>query len=97
LQLWCEIAKSRPVSFVNLLRQLVSAARFSLRKPDHSERITFYVSANDRLVSPMCSRDISRRWNVKLFEHPSAGHDLPLDDGPWLRHRMCNLARADFW
>lgn len=85
---WIDIAERHPVTRSNLLRQIWSAAQFSLRKPQHTERLTLYVSAGDRLVSPECSHDISRLWNVELVEHPSAGHDLPLDDGEWLLQQL---------
>jgi len=81
---WLDIASKRPVSRPNLLRQLWSAARFSVRRPMQIARLTVYVSAADRLVNPECSRDIARLWNVEIVAHPTAGHDLPLDDGAWL-------------
>lgn len=88
LRRWYAIAAQRPVSRCNLIRQIVSAARFSQRKPEHAERLTLYVSGDDRLVSPMCSHDIARLWDVPLIEHPAAGHDLPLDDARWLSDQL---------
>jgi hypothetical protein len=35
-------------------------------------------------VDPDCSREIAHRWGCPLAVHPQAGHDLPLDDGPWV-------------
>lgn len=92
---WVEIAERRPVSRSNLLRQIWSAAQFSLRKPQHTRRLTLYVSAGDRLVSPQCSHDIARLWDVELFEHPVAGHDLPLDDGAWLLQQLLRERNPD--
>lgn len=85
---WLDIARARPVCIANLLRQMLSAARFSLRKPEHSEKLTLYVSKGDQLVNPMCSFDIARLWAVPLNVHPDAGHDLPLDDPLWLCERL---------
>lgn len=85
---WVDIATARPVRRPNLLRQIWSASRFSVRKPIHVARLTLYVSGRDRLVNPECSRDIARLWNVEILVHPSAGHDLPLDDGPWLLKQL---------
>jgi len=84
IEQWLDIARKRPVSRANLLRQLWSAARFSVRRPTQITRFTVYVSDADRLVNPQCSRDIARLWNVEIVAHPTAGHDLPLDDGNWL-------------
>jgi len=85
---WLDIANRRPVSRANMLRQMWSAARFSVRKPVHTERLGLYVSDGDRLVSPKCSRDIAWLWNVEIVAHPAAGHDVPLDDGQWLLQHM---------
>lgn len=85
---WVDIANRHPVARSNLLRQIWSASRFSVRRPEHTERLTVYVSGADRLVNPECSRDIARLWNVELVEHAMAGHDLPLDDGAWLLEQL---------
>jgi len=42
------------------------------------------VSEQDQLVSADCSHAIARQWDVPIQVHPSAGHDLTLDDGPWV-------------
>lgn len=80
---WVGYAQSHPVSAGNALRQLVAAARFrappQLRLPG-----LVLVSRGDRLVDPACSHAIARAWNLPLREHPSAGHDLPLDDAEWV-------------
>jgi hypothetical protein len=35
---------------------------------------------------------MSRAWRAELREHPSAGHDLPLDDPAWVAGRI-----AEWW
>jgi pimeloyl-ACP methyl ester carboxylesterase len=42
------------------------------------------ASLGDRLVSPGCSRRIASRWALPIRLHPTAGHDLPLDDPEWV-------------
>lgn len=91
---WLEIATARPVKRANLLRQIWSAVQFSVRKPLHSSHLTLYVSRNDHLVNPECSRDMALRWNVPLLEHDTAGHDLPLDDGEWLAEKLKRWAES---
>jgi hypothetical protein len=39
---------------------------------------------HDRLVAVQCSKAVAKRWGVALQLHPSAGHDLTLDDGRWV-------------
>ncbi|SFV11977.1 alpha/beta fold hydrolase [Pseudoduganella namucuonensis] len=47
-------------------------------------RLLVLAGARDRLVDPCCSRRLARAWGAAFREHPDAGHDLPLDDGPWV-------------
>ena len=83
LEAWTAIARSRPVSPANALRQLVASARF--RAPGQAPVPTLILAgARDGLVATECSRAIARRWHCPLRVHPEAGHDLPLDDGPWV-------------
>ena len=42
------------------------------------------ASAADALVDPRCSQRVAQAWGCVLRTHPSAGHDLPLDDGEWV-------------
>lgn len=80
---WSAIRQACPVSPWNALRQLLAAARFHA-PPSPSVPVLLLVGAADRLVNPCCSREIARRWNCAMAIHPGAGHDLPLDDGPWV-------------
>lgn len=84
LELWTHIAETRPVSIENFFRQLLAAARFepSLRVP--LMPVLILNSLQDRMVSASCSEQIAKRWNADFQQHPTAGHDLPLDDSPWM-------------
>jgi pimeloyl-ACP methyl ester carboxylesterase len=42
------------------------------------------ASQTDHLVNVICSTTLAQRWQCALHLHPSAGHDLPLDDGDWV-------------
>ena len=84
---WVAIRQSHPVSTRNALRQLIAAARF--RAPESSPvRTLVLASAGDRLADPRCSMEIARRWHCAFAVHPSAGHDLPLDDGAWVAREV---------
>jgi pimeloyl-ACP methyl ester carboxylesterase len=84
LQAWCEERMQRPVSGRNALRQLLAAARY--RAQGQGPRMPTLVLAGeqDQLVSVQCSRVLARQWGADLQLHPTAGHDLTLDDGPWV-------------
>jgi hypothetical protein len=45
------------------------------------------ASAMDQLVEARCSIRLAGRWQTGLALHPSAGHDLPLDDGVWVARK----------
>jgi pimeloyl-ACP methyl ester carboxylesterase len=84
LPIWLELRRQSPVSRTNALRQLVAAARFraSVVKPVAPTLVL--ASVLDHLVSVECSKALARAWQCALILHPSAGHDLPLDDGHWV-------------
>jgi len=80
---WVAIARDRPVAPRNVARQLFAAARYRAPRRLPVPALVL-VSAQDRLVSPRASEAIARAWNLPLRMHPSAGHDLPLDDPDWV-------------
>lgn len=79
---WQIIAESAPVSSTNMLRQLYTAAKFSL--PSQTTLPSLLLcSTKDRLVAADCSHSIAAAWNISLIPHPTAGHDLTTDDPDW--------------
>jgi len=85
---WTALRQARPVSRSNALRQLLAAARY--RAPVQAPAVPLLVltSQCDALVDPRCSRQLAQQWRAQVAQHPSAGHDLPLDDGPWLADQV---------
>jgi pimeloyl-ACP methyl ester carboxylesterase len=85
---WEKIQQLRPVSRQNALRQIIAAARYapSLEKPTMS--LLLLSSLGDRLVSPSCSENISKRWQLPLLTHTWAGHDLCIDDPKWVLEQL---------
>ena len=81
---WTRWRCTHPVSAGNALRQLAAAARFRAVPPSPPTRVLLLASRSDQLVDVACSRQIAAAWHCELREHPWAGHDLPLDDGPWI-------------
>lgn len=78
------IARARPVSKRNAFVQLLAAATFRPSKEPPRVPQLILCGAGDKLVEPSCSRVIARTWNAPLREHPTGGHDLSLDAGPWM-------------
>ncbi|MDP2832690.1 MAG: alpha/beta hydrolase [Pseudomonadota bacterium] len=90
---WTAWARECPVSRRNTLRQLLAAARFSaVAKPDVP--LLILAAAGDRMVHPRCSQRLAQAWNADFVLHPSAGHDLPLDDGDWVAREVKTFVTA---
>jgi pimeloyl-ACP methyl ester carboxylesterase len=81
---WLAYRRECPVAVANALRQLVAAARYRAPPVRPAPPLLVLSSLGDALVDADCSRQLARRWNLAHAVHPSAGHDLPLDDGAWV-------------
>jgi pimeloyl-ACP methyl ester carboxylesterase len=78
-----QFAKTNPTSKINFVRQLVLANQIHIQGlPKIPVRII--SSEKDRLVSAKCSEQICRNFHIQGIIHPTAGHDLPLDEPEWL-------------
>lgn len=85
---WQEIASQQPVSWLNALRQLYAASQFKAPQHQPNTKVLLLASKQDRLVSMQCSQTIQHAWQCPCQYHVSAGHDLPLDDPPWLLQQL---------
>lgn len=84
---WIHIQETRPVLKTNLSIQLLAAARF--QAPAHLLKSTLVLSSRqDRMVHPDCSVGISRHYKTDMQHHPTAGHDMTIDAGPWVASRI---------
>lgn len=88
---WIALRALHPVTRLNALRQLFSAARYRALATQPIPPVLLLTSACDGLVSSQCSATLAQRWQCSLQRHPTAGHDLPLDDAPWV------LAQIQQW
>ena len=84
LRQWTAWRLSHPVSRGNALRQLAAAAGFRAPAAPPLQRLLLLNGGGDQLVDPRCSAALARQWQCELAVHPSAGHDLPLDDSAWV-------------
>lgn len=83
-QKWAGYAEQWPVSRLNALRQLFAAGTYRAPASRPHEHVLLLQSLGDHLVDPVCTTRIAECWRWPLVSHPSAGHDLPLDDGDWI-------------
>ncbi len=85
---FARFATELPIGRMVLLRQMLAGAR--ARAPQSfAVPLTVLASNGDRLCSPIASRRLAARLGAPLHVHPTAGHDLPLDDPDWVIARMC--------
>ncbi len=84
LRQWLGYRQDCPVSRANALRQLWAASRYRAPQDKPALPLLLLNSAQDGLVDSRCSAALARAWQCPLRQHPSAGHDLPLDDGGWV-------------
>lgn len=81
---WASYADAQPTTRANALRQLVAAARYSAPPARPHEHVLLLQGLGDHIVNPVCTTRIAERWRWPLMSHPTAGHDLTLDDGEWV-------------
>jgi pimeloyl-ACP methyl ester carboxylesterase len=84
LERWIAWRQEFPVSRRNAIRQLIAAARYRAPVVKPAVRALVLTSKHDALVDTRCSQALAAAWNCSIAEHPSAGHDIPLDDGAWV-------------
>jgi len=83
LKTFSEYSKQYPVSKKNFVRQLILANEIVINDlPEVPLKVI--CSKQDRLVDHGCSLQIHSMLGGQFFEHPTAGHDLPLDEPEWL-------------
>jgi len=87
-QRWAEYARKQPTSRMNFLRQLLAAASYRAPEARPHEHVLVLQSLGAQLVNPVCTTRIAETWRWPVATHPSAGHDLPLDDGDWVIARI---------
>lgn len=81
---WAGYAKKQPTTRLNSIRQLIAAGSYSAPAARPHEHVLVMQSLGDRLVNPVCSTRLAENWRWPLVSHPTASHDLTLDDGDWV-------------
>lgn len=81
---WIDYQRQYPITRRNILRQLWAAATYHVDANPPAVPLQLLSSRHDRLVSNQCSYTLAQLWRISHAIHPSAGHDLPLDDPAWV-------------
>lgn len=82
-----ELALVHPVRRSTVARQLAAAARFTPSRRA-APRTLILSSTNDRLVNPKASAKLAGFFDAQARVHPTAGHELTLDDPEWVVSRI---------
>jgi len=85
---WAALAKEHPVSAANFVKQLIAAMRYELPEEKPQIPVLVLTSDGDRMVNSECSKKLAQTWGTLLEVHPSAGHELCLDDPEWVVQRL---------
>ncbi len=91
---WGQIYLKHPFRRLNVLKQVMAASRFRIETWDHPHPILLLSGLGDRMVDPSCSQAIHKEFGWPLVQHPWAGHDLTLDDGPWVAEQISKWLAA---
>jgi pimeloyl-ACP methyl ester carboxylesterase len=81
---WEKIQNERPMSLKNSFRQIIAAATYRPGDIKPKPPVLLLRGLGDRLVAPVCSEAMHKKWNLELRSHLWAGHDLTLDDSAWV-------------
>jgi pimeloyl-ACP methyl ester carboxylesterase len=84
LEQWIAYATECPIKRSNILRQLKAALIFRAAPTRPSVHTLLLAGQQDQLVNVKCSLGLAQHWGCAIKLHPTAGHDLPLDDGVWV-------------
>jgi pimeloyl-ACP methyl ester carboxylesterase len=88
LEQWIAYATECPIKRSNILRQLKAALIFRAAPTRPSVHTLLLAGQQDQLVNVKCSLGLAQHWGCAIKLHPTAGHDLPLDDGVWVTQQV---------
>jgi pimeloyl-ACP methyl ester carboxylesterase len=67
---------------------LLAAISFRAATTTPPVPLLLLAAQQDKLVNVKCSITLAKRWGSPIKLHPTAGHDLPLDDGEWVARQV---------
>ena len=85
---WIAYQHECPVTCRNALCQLLAALRYRAPADAPAAPLLLLCGGGDRLVDPRCSQRLAQQLRAPLATHPTAGHDLTLDDSRWVAEQV---------
>ncbi len=81
---WADIARERPISAKNGVRQLRAAAGFRAPAGPLKSKLLVLTSRGDKMVNPASSRAVAEKYGAPVHENDWCGHEISADDPDWL-------------
>jgi pimeloyl-ACP methyl ester carboxylesterase len=81
-------AKATPTTLANLTRQLMAASTFRLPKKRPDVPALILAGREDAFVNPVCTKRIAKEFDLPVEWHPTAGHDIPLENPDWVNEKI---------
>ncbi|MDC0254878.1 alpha/beta hydrolase [Bacteriovoracales bacterium] len=88
---WDSYAQEFEPQMKNFLNQMMAAMKFRVPKIIQTP-LLFLASKRDRMVNVKCSENLAKHFQANISYHLDAGHDLPLDDPPWVVRQLKNFS-----
>lgn len=88
LDQWISYAQEFTIARANILRQLQAALCYRAGPTTPTAPVLLLAGQQDQLVNVQCSLTLAQHWRCAIKMHPTAGHDLPLDDGAWVTQQV---------
>jgi pimeloyl-[acyl-carrier protein] methyl ester esterase len=90
---WVKIANKNTLpsgfSKITAINQLAAAAQFKLPEKIKIPMLVL-ASRADRMVNYECSKVIAKKYKAPIQIHPTAGHDIAVDDSAWVVEQVSN-------
>ena len=86
---WIKIAQRNEFSKITAVNQMLAAAQFKL-PPKIKTPMLVLASRADKMVSYECSKMIAEKYTAPIKIHPTAGHDIAVDDSGWVVEQITN-------
>lgn len=87
-----QLREGEAVRVAPVIRQLLAALSFEAR-PVSQPTLVLYGGA-DRMVAPSCSQRLAHHLGASFAVHPTAGHDLPLEQPAWVVAQIAEWLRV---
>lgn len=88
LEQWTAYAQEYPITRANILRQLKAAVSYRAEPTAPRVPVLLLAGEQDQLVNVKSSIALAQHWGCTIQLHPTAGHDLPLDDSMWIINQL---------